>query len=512
MSWISVAPWLFWLFQATFAAKDVLIVGGGMSGVSAARRLMNDGGGRYNVTILEGRANRYGGRIWTNKVGLPWAQGAEVELGGSWIHASHDRHPITQLQQKFNLKTFDTGSSLFAHNGTFGWNTTSNKVVTNKELEAAKVLFQYAYFIAAMNAVEENAPRDISLREALRTQGLTSLFKDPLFLHLTAMGVESYIGSSVDRISAKMYKLNEEISMEGETETKTKENVLLAGYSELLRRMVDGYGEEEPLNLHLDKKVTNIIVDKKNKRAKVITSDGTTYEADSVIVTPSLGVLKSGMITFSPPLPAYKQEAIDKVGYGNVNKVVMEFDHLFWPEHVLWIFMTPSPEDEESRGMLTGWMSYYPITKRPVMTGWLTGYSAYISEHLSDEQLKNRALEALQMVFGSKHVNEKTLVGFVRSRWHTDEFAQGTYSFSQVGTRAEHWDALKADVKPCLHFAGEHTNYKNHGTVLAAYMSGQRAAEEVMTTDTSSSISGSSILRSSMSWLLIFCLLTICVK
>ena len=54
-------------------AEDVIIVGAGMSGISAGRHLLNQGG--FNVTILEARPDRYGGRMWTNKQALPNAIG-----------------------------------------------------------------------------------------------------------------------------------------------------------------------------------------------------------------------------------------------------------------------------------------------------------------------------------------------------------------------------------------------------------------------------------------------------
>ena len=48
---------------------------------------------------------------------------------------------------------------------------------------------------------------------------------------------------------------------------------------------------------------------------------GEEFEGAAVIVTVPLGCLKSGDITFTPPLPAWKTEAIQKLGFGNLNKV-----------------------------------------------------------------------------------------------------------------------------------------------------------------------------------------------
>ena len=60
--------------------------------------------------------------------------------------------------------------------------------------------------------------------------------------------------------------------------------------------------------------MTNINIDDITERVEVVTSDGDIYFADAVVVTVSLGILKSGQITFSPSLPEYKQMAIDRLG------------------------------------------------------------------------------------------------------------------------------------------------------------------------------------------------------
>lgn len=48
--------------------------------------------------------------------------------------------------------------------------------------------------------------------------------------------------------------------------------------------------------------------------------NGQIFEADRVVLTASLGVLKSGSITFQPPLPDWKQGVIERMGFGLLNK------------------------------------------------------------------------------------------------------------------------------------------------------------------------------------------------
>jgi hypothetical protein len=65
-------------------------------------------------------------------------------------------------------------------------------------------------------------------------------------------------------------------------------------------------------------------------------SDAGVFAADAVLVTVPLGVLKRpGALRFDPPLPPRKQAAIDRLGFGCLNKVSLLFPHCFWGEHVV---------------------------------------------------------------------------------------------------------------------------------------------------------------------------------
>ncbi|KAF9991360.1 hypothetical protein BGZ65_000762, partial [Modicella reniformis] len=58
--------------------------------------------------------------------------------------------------------------------------------------------------------------------------------------------------------------------------------------------------------------------------------DGTTFNCSMAVVTAPLGVLKSQQISFMPPLPTWKKQAIQRLGFGLLNKLVLVFDKPFW--------------------------------------------------------------------------------------------------------------------------------------------------------------------------------------
>ena len=58
------------------------------------------------------------------------------------------------------------------------------------------------------------------------------------------------------------------------------------------------------------------------------------YESkfSAIVCTVPLGILKTNTITFNPQLPHYKLDAIQRLGYGNLNKVALYFEERFWDD------------------------------------------------------------------------------------------------------------------------------------------------------------------------------------
>jgi hypothetical protein len=83
--------------EAASIRADVLVIGAGMSGVAAARKLHD---ANYNVIVLEGRPDRIGGRIWTSRA---WSD-APVDLGASWL--THETiNPLAQIARDHGVKS-----------------------------------------------------------------------------------------------------------------------------------------------------------------------------------------------------------------------------------------------------------------------------------------------------------------------------------------------------------------------------------------------------------------------
>lgn len=124
------------------------------------------------------------------------------------------------------------------------------------------------------------------------------------------------------------------------------------GYKTILEVMMQKYPNKKdqlPIDdkILLGKVVSNISNWLKGDKVGITTADGSSYEADHVIITPSVGVLKATHERlFSPPLPDQKVDAIENIGFGAILKVILHFPERWWQENAAWAFIW-TPADKE---------------------------------------------------------------------------------------------------------------------------------------------------------------------
>lgn len=124
-------------------------------------------------------------------------------------------------------------------------------------------------------------------------------------------------------------------------------------------------------------------------------ADGAQERFDAVIVTVPLGVLKRGTITFSPALPQMKQDAINRLGMGTLDKLYLKFDNAFWDDKT-WISIYGAGLP---RGHFNSWLNLHKYTGEPVIMAFNGGTPALDLAALSDEDLVARGLQALNSAY-----------------------------------------------------------------------------------------------------------------
>ena len=234
------------------------------------------------------------------------------------------------------------------------------------------------------------------------------------------------------------------------------------GFHALTKRLASGL----PLKLgHVVREI-----DWSGASVRVVTNRGE-FSAEQVLVTLPLGVLKAGKMRFAPTLPAAKRRAIAGLGMGVLNKCFLRFPRAFWPRDIDWLEYIP-----KRHGEWTEWVSFQRVLGKPVLLGFHAADRAQAIESWTDQQVVASAMETLRTIYG-KGIPEP--VGFQITRWASDPFAFGSYSFQPVGSTPELRKELARPLDGKLFFAGEATEQDYFGTAHGAYLSGLRAAREL---------------------------------
>ncbi|CAK4023809.1 Lysine-specific histone demethylase 1 3 [Lecanosticta acicola] len=219
---------------------------------------------------------------------------------------------------------------------------------------------------------------------------------------------------------------------------------------------------------------------------KIVCTDGEVIEADEVVMTAPLGVLKSGDIDFDPPLPSWKSGAIDRMGFGLLNKVILLYDEPFWDdERDMFGLLNEAernasmdPTDyERRRGRFYLFWNCSKISGRPMLIALMAGNAAHDAEWTDTATLMAEVTTRLRSVFTKTRVPNPREV--IVTRWRRDPFTRGTYSYVAPETRPGDYDLMAKPVGN-LHFAGEATCGTHPATVHGAFLSGLRVASDVM--------------------------------
>lgn len=419
---------------------DVVVIGAGVAGLAAARSLAARG---LSVHVLEAR-DRVGGRVFTNR-GVP---GWPVDMGASWIHGIRG-NPLTKIADQAELTRVETRWEPRPAFGPGGV-----RIDLDDATELAEQLLEDA------RAKADSLDTDVSLADAvLSTPGWRRLKPRDrrLIRHLTNSDIEHEFAADWGDLSAWNY---DDSGAYGGGDV-----IFPDGFGELAAYLATG------LSITTGEIVARI--ERLGDAVKVVTCSGNTYQAPHVILSVPLGVLKAGTITFSDPLDHRRVAAIDAIGMGLLNKCWLRFERAFWPQNA-----DAFGHVGELDGHWAEWVSLSQATGEPSLVGFNAGTAAREIEKLDDRETVNRAMEVLRSIFGSSVPDP---VASQISRWNSDPFALGSYSFAAVGSDRNSRQALAgADWDGRLLFVGEATHNDHPGTVHGAYLSGQEAARLII--------------------------------
>jgi monoamine oxidase len=267
-------------------------------------------------------------------------------------------------------------------------------------------------------------------------------------------------------------------------EWEGKHTMVTGGYQQVPRGLLSC---PKPLNVRKRSNVKRISYNSQNSTmpSRIECEGGEIIEAEYIVSTVPLGVLKQNNIQFDPPLPEWKTGAIQRIGFGVLNKIVLVYKESFWDERRDIFGTLRNPANRFSldqtdyfsqRGRFFQWFNCTKTSGVPTLLALMAGDAAFYTEMTPNEELIEEATKVLKSVFGQAVPNP---IEAVVTRWGQDQFARGSYSYTGPNFKPEDYEVMAKPIEN-LFFAGEHTCGTHPATVHGAYISGLRAASEIL--------------------------------
>jgi len=339
----------------------------------------------------------------------------------------------------------------------------------------------FVKYLTRQNLREKDSGYDALLKKYVEEEGIEEE-SDQQYLRMKINGdIVIQSGGDAEDVSAQGTG-----SWLSDTDTVSITSVTEGGYA----LAIDRFDEEKKIEEKVTFNAKVVKVNYENDLVKIeYIQDGTDAKmvlAQTVLVTVPLGVLQSGDIEFSPTLPKRQQDAIDSMRVGVLDKLIMYWDDYAmesapnfqanWDEvsKKEWLqLITPETETSEF------WTCFFN-TRRfnglHTMTAWIGGSDAKAMELMEDQAILDIAVANLKTMFGS---DVAPPTKFMITRWFTDEFSKGSYSFRSVDLPFDNVaKKISESVKDKVFFAGEHTSDAGWaGTAVGAFETGDMAAK-----------------------------------
>ncbi len=421
--------------------RRVVIVGAGIAGLVLAGVLQRAG---IEVVVLEAR-DRVGGRIHTIELA-----DATIDAGAAWIHGRNG-NPLAQLVDDLGLPTRE-----HAYEPLWTWDA-----IAQRRLDAAEQVAALARedgFYEALESLQDQLGAQASMQAAIDAH-LAALDLDTDAERHARLVLEQYLleidyGGPTDQTSLAIFDEDEFFGYD--------DHLVAGGFVALIDRLAAG------LDIRTSTRVDTVGHDA--TKAWVVTEQGERHEADRVVVTVPLGVLQAATIRFEPELPAAKQSALARMQMSNLEKVILRFEQVFWPDpsDAAWLHIG------NERGEFPLIVDFTTDAGAPTLV--LMHGGARVREHLDEVDDASLVAEALTLLAALFDVAVPTPLASYVTRWRNDPHARGSYSFPALGQSLDDFDTLAEPVGERVLFAGEATSRAYFGTLHGAVHSAQREA------------------------------------
>jgi len=459
-------------------------VGAGIAGLYAARKLKQSG--LHDILVVEAHTTP-GGRVKEARGLVPWA----LPIGAEFVHGS-DHNVVVDDLKKLGVNFTERDWPDWFYDTTT--TTTGGRKVLIPPDAVAKDT-ELNEILELFDNIEDEQPPDpdITAAEWLKRKRITPrqrLIADAVFANdfgcsLDQLGVQEMIVENINWVHGPAY-----LTVNG-------------SFSTVVQKLSEG------TNIRFGWPVQRVATSSSSSSSSLLPGGRsrprvTLYgphsermECDRVIMTPSVSVLQSGSIAFTPPLPESKREAIQRIKIGHAVKLIMAFSEPFWPTGMYDVVCPGSFIPEI-------WMLTYPTEETNVngatccVVCFMAGDKARQVSAMDPQEAADRCLAQLDEMFSRGHVHgddgrgggggggggdprpaSSRLVDWKLFDWGKDPYAQGAYTFPCFGARPGDRKALAAPWGDAVFFAGEATHESVNPCIQAAAETGIRAAQEV---------------------------------
>ncbi len=409
------------LFEDINYDGKVIIIGAGAAGLYAAYILKSKG---INFQILEA-SSKYGGRLGklTGFANFP------IDTGAQWLHGKNSI--LGDLITKSNTTiTLDDSETKYWFN-----NQLVNSLPQNTDIFEG-----------------DNLP-DISYKDYALQKGLGNEYK------YIVENIAGDQGAAASRLSVFGNNQDEENWISGDDDFKFQET-----FFDLFDKQIASEVK--------DKILLNTIVSKidySQSEIIITASNNRLFNADKVIITVPIPILKSGDIQFIPALQNEKTNAFSKIGMDAGMKVFLKFSNKFFDQNIIGGAICAAYADD----------SIGKAQSDNILLAFIMGdQAAYLTALANDTAITNALLQELDLMY-----NGQATTSFIASHvenWTTNPFVKGAYSYSTVGMGDARKIATQAISKK-LYFAGEAMNINgHHQTVHGAVETGYREVMNIL--------------------------------
>ena len=412
----------------------VLVIGAGVAGLTAAQILIKSG---FDVEILEA-TGRWGGRIWSEKD----FQGKYIERGAEEIHGANSIWCKIIQNYGFAYEAYEEDLE------DYFW--VDNQLLSETELES-NTDFQKAF--AIWDDLEDyQATQNQTLADFIQEKAVPHNTK---FIPAAIWGAE--YGTSLRNINMKSFLELRKKWQSGEENFVLKD----ATFADVLAKAFEDAIHKVALHQVVHQ------IDYRSDKITVLAGSRQHFEADKVLVTVPISILKSNLIGFTPGLPSEKGQAIQGIPMDRGIKIHLKFKYAFWPSDAGSIY---------SPGLIP---EFYTSSDPEILTGYVMGDKARELSEMSEHQFITQVLGELGNLF-HRGITRAELEEYRITDWGKEQFIEGAYSYPGQGTEALR-QMLAAPLERKLYFAGEATQTNGHpATVQGAIESAYRAVQEML--------------------------------